>query len=676
MGWLLLFVRFHDCALPTEMMMSRLYRLTFLPALTLALAAGCSSESEGEKGAPLLSLADGCQPLLGGYDCQLPYPSDFFRQADPAAPFGYRLVASGAGKLLNSDGSDGDVSAMLPFDGSSRIPTILGLLPSEVTAEGLPALLDNEDKSTSIESATLLLDTKTGKLVPHFTDLDGRTKDPTRQAIVLHPLVSLSPSTRYVVAIQNVKRPDGSPAPAAEGFRRLRDGVTGDPELLSHASRWEADVMSPLEELGVSRASLQLAWDFTTTTGELAMTDMLRVRQLTLAWLESNTPEIVVESVKDHESGEVWREIKGRVKGPLFLVAQDPGNPLFRDDSGQVVENGVASFPFTVQVPFSIRNSDEPGHALAYAHGFFGSRAEAEGTSARKIAERVEAVVFGIDWWGMSKDDVGTVIGMIANDPANTGAFTDRVHQAMVNWMTMTAAIREVFPTLPELQRPAGHPDEGKPFYDDSEVFFFGASQGHILGGTLAALDPNLSRIVLNVGGAGLSHMMARSRPFAPFMGFIAMSFKDMLDQQKFAASLQVPLDRIDPATYAPLVLSSPLPGSHPERRVLMQVGLGDVQVPNLASFLHARLLGIGQLEESTHPIFDVPQVSAPQSSAVSVFDFGVDLEEVYVRAAPAGKDNVVHEALRVAEPALEQMKRFFDDGSIIHPCEGPCVLK
>jgi hypothetical protein len=48
------------------------------PALALAaLALAC-----GPKPLPPLSLPDGCQPLLGGADCFMPYPSDFFKNGD------------------------------------------------------------------------------------------------------------------------------------------------------------------------------------------------------------------------------------------------------------------------------------------------------------------------------------------------------------------------------------------------------------------------------------------------------------------------------------------------------------------------------------------------------------------------------------------------------------------
>ena len=83
---------------------------------------------------------------------------------------------------------------------------------------------------------------------------------------------------------------------------------------------------------------------------------------------------------------------------------------------------------------------------------------------------------------------------------------------------------------------------------------------GHILGGILTALHPRLERAVMQVGGAGLSHMMFRALPFERFLFLMDFSLPDPLDQQKFSAMVQRHFDRIDPAFYAPWVLDEELP--------------------------------------------------------------------------------------------------------------------
>jgi hypothetical protein len=236
----------------------------------------------------------------------------------------------------------------------------------------------------------------------------------------------------------------------------------------------------------------------------------------------------------------------------------------------------------------------------------------------------------------------------------------------MANWLVMTAAIRVSMPTL-------------APFvgtYDPGVVHYFGASEGHILGGTLAALNPDFSRIVLNVGGAGLSHMMFRSQAFQSLLAAIAIKQRDSLNQRKLAATMQPLLDRIDPATYAPHVLGDKLPGSPADRRICMQTGIGDITVPNLAAFMHARHLGLAEIVPTAQTIFGVQPVSAPAlSSAITVFDFGIDPHVYELPSPPIDKDPV-HEALRVRGTALAQMNQFYADGTIINPCGGPCSAK
>ena len=101
------------------------------------------------------------------------------------------------------------------------------------------------------------------------------------------------------------------------------------------------------------------------------------------------------------------------------------------------------------------------------------------------------------NWSGMTIDDGAYVLGKLASDPANTAQFVPRVYQAMVNQLVFTHAARAVARTQ------AGQFDGGSPMWHD-DIEFFGISQGHILGGVIAALSPEFTRTVLHVGGAGL----------------------------------------------------------------------------------------------------------------------------------------------------------------------------
>jgi hypothetical protein len=662
----------------------------------LLSTVGCSSSSPspapggaaGSSGVAPLALKDGCNPLLAGADCFLPYPSDVFRVADATLPSGFRVETPGASKMKAGRGGSADPSEWRPMDGFSKMPPIVALLGGPVSTTGLSGLMDPPAATMAATSPTLLIDAATGALIPHFADVDPREEDPSKQALVIHPLVGLKEKTRYVVALHGVKGPDGTAAPAPEGFRRLRDKVTGDPELTALAGRYEADVFDVTTKAGVARGDLQLAWDFTTGSDEHVSADMLKVRELTLAWLAQNQPVVTVTEVKEAPSADLWRTIKGNVQIPLFLeAAPSPSTDpkLFRDGAGLVAQNGTATVDFVVNVPISVRDQAGPGRVLGFGHGFFGTTDEVSSGSTVTIEKTLSAVTIGINWWGMSNPDQGIVANQLAGDPGLVFNFTDRVHQAMANWIVVMAAVRGKMKDAPAFHRPMSGPgvdpmgaNAGALVYDDATLNFLGISQGHILAGTLAAVHPTIDRFTLNVGGAGLSTMMFRAAPFTPFLLILSSStsLPSKLDQQKFAAAAQRHFDRVDPGFWASYVLQNKLPGSPADRRVLQQAGIGDSQVPNEGSFLHARLLGIPQIVPSKREVFGLETKMAPvDGSAFTLWDFGVD--DSFYEIATAPKGTVVHDKLRVDPAAMAQMDAFFrKDSQITNPCGGVCVAK
>ena len=634
--------------------------------LLAPLAWGC-----GDNDQPL-RLAEGCQPLLAGHHCGLPYPSDYFRVEDPDTATGWRIAPAGAARLETDQGASADVHGAGVHDGFSHIPTIVAVLPDEVSDAGLTRLTGDLAASLADDARTLLV-AEDGTRVPHYVDLDPRAVAADRQAIVIHPAVALEPSTRYLVALRRIERPGGGTADPAEGFRRLRDGeAAGEPALEALVPHYEEAIFPLLEAQGWARDELQLAWDFTVGSQEAPVTDMLRVRELTLAWLADNQPVIeITEEVEDPQDG-IWRRVRGTMTGPLFLTSDDPDGLLARDGAGQVELAGTATFRFRAVVPSSLRDATGPGMALAYGHGFFGNTGELEGSGARVIAGELGAVLLGIEWAGMSSDDLASVLLDLSGEPARAIEFADRVHQGMANWIVFASAI-DLLANQPALQR-----EGGEPLHDAAAPLgYLGISQGHILGGTMTALNPFIERIGLNVGGAGFTHMMFRARPFSSFLLLIDGALPDPLDQQMFVASLQVAFDRFDPASYARFLAvgGEPLPGVPAGRPLLIQAGLGDLSVPNLGTFLHARLLRVPYTVPSPAEPFGLEPVEPPVEGggALTLWDFGVDVEAAYDVAEPPEADNEVHEGVRVAPTAIEQLRRLYEDGVIVHPCEGAC---
>jgi hypothetical protein len=641
---------------------------------------------------PPLALDAGCNPLFAGADCFLPYPTDFFRVADPTSPTGYWIKTTGAAKLVTASGIDADMTDFRPLDGYSHLPVVVGWLPQAISDAGFVGLLDDAAESTQPQSAILLIDTSTGAAVPHWVDLDPRASRPDRQAILLHPLSALKYATRYVVVLHGVLTATGDVATPPEGFRRLRDQqTTGDPVLAPLQSHYDQAIFSVIADAGVPRAQTQLAWDFTTGDEGQADGDMLRVRELTLAWLSQNTPVAVLTADNEDGGALSWRQVQGVVTGPSFLTGDLPGAQLFRNDAGEVVQNGLKTFTFTANVPVTVQDQFGPGRTVSYGHGFFGSQAEVTEPDTMQIAYALRSVFICIDWLGMSTPDAALIGTNMVHAPSQALSALERVPQAMANWIVLEAALRGPLhspglfgPTA--FQRPSSGPgtsigpdggsNAGQLVYDGATTNFLGISQGAILGATLASLSPDFSQIGLNVGGAGFTQLMTRSHDFEYFLLLLAGPFPDGLDQQKFVSTMQPMFDRVDPATYAPYVLQAPLPGS-PPRQVLQQNGLGDPEVPNLGTFLASRMLGVVEMSPNDFPVFGLDQRPPPVGgAALTLWDYGLDLEAVYGLAIPASlTGDPIHTDLRMQPAVLAQLDAFFEvNAGIIDPCGGmPC---
>ena len=650
------------------------------------LTSGLSSCSP-----PALDIPAGCSPLGAGLDCGVPYPSDFFLVDDASMPTGKRVDFSGAGELLASGGFSADVFETWAPDGFSPVTPVVTSFGVAVDPASVPGFFDDPGATLADGAPTALIEADTGRRVPHHIDIDPRATDDTRRALTLRPLERLRPRTRYVVALSGLKSADGADVAPLEGFRRLRDGLTGnDPALAALVPHFDAEVFPVAEGVGLARSSLQLAWDFTTGSDERTVSDMLQARAAALAALEATPPVVSVEAffegdevtlaVDDHAEL-TWRVIYGSVTAPKVVVEDEPGTPLLRDAEGRPIAVGTLEVPFIAVVPARVRD-EGAGAPILFGHGFFGSRDELEGFAARNIMNSVGGVGFAIDWQGMSDNDIGRVVSTVGGEVSKSIDFAERVVQAVVNWHALSRAIESgvIFEHDAFTRDTSPGSVERVPVVDvERPMGFIGISMGHILGGTMTALNPDVRRVTLQVGGAGFSTMMFRARPFTRFLFLMDYSMPDALDQQKLHAHMQSQLDRVDPANYARFLLDDEVmegPSNAPgERRVLLQMGVGDSQVPNVGTELHARALGVPRVAGSAKEVFGIDEVEAPHAgSGLFVYDFGVDAA-FYETASPADVGNPVHEAVRRSPEALHQLDEFFASGTIINPCEGTCAV-
>jgi hypothetical protein len=630
---------------------------SFLFVALIASILACAEDVENG-----LNLDPSCQPLLAGVDCLLPYPSDFFLIDDATLPSGRRIEVTGSAKMFDIEGTSADVFDFRVADGFSSIPSLVFVLPERPSLENAPGLRSHDGRLPSVSDATLIIDAKTSSLIAHYTDVDPEFEADSRQAIMLRTRTRLKPQNRYIVVVHKLKSKLGSLIGPPEGFRRFRDKYP-DQSLTVQQDRFNRDIFPVIEKLGIARSTIQLAWDFTTGSESHLNRDLFSIRDQTVAWLKSNAPQITITSTLADSDGRIETIIRGVITGPLFLEEDRAGALLNYDSSGKIAINGGTKIPFLARIPKSILTSSTPGSAFGFGHGLFGTRNEAQGGLAAKLASQGRAVVFAIDWVGMSRGDVLLITDDLVSNPYRVLRFTDRAHQSLANWFVMSHAIRKQMGELDVFRRP----NRDEALFEAAHLEFIGVSMGHILAGSLAAVAPKIRRVILNVGGAGFTHIVARSRAFAPFMHLMDTPIPDPLDRQKFISTLQTQFDRIDAASYANELKA------RDEVRVLMQIGLGDTTVPNLASFLHARLLQLKLLRPTPIALAGLDQVEGPYpGSALALYDFGID-PSVYDPAKPNLPKNEAHDAVRGLEAALAQMKDFFAEGIVRHHCDGPC---
>ncbi|MEZ4428688.1 MAG: hypothetical protein R3A51_13480 [Nannocystaceae bacterium] len=624
---------------------------------------------------PPADIPEGCNPVAYQIDCMLPYPSDVFLVPDGTSPSGMRVELTEIAEPTTEDGDSINPMVHHPADGFPGHMPILALLPMGVDKDDLLFHTDNPELSLGPDNTTTLLDAETGEPVPHWAELDAMTSDPSRQVLLVRSYVPLEPERRYIVALHGLHDASGGLIEPPLGFAHVALGEVEDhPVLAPLAARYEDEVFPPLESFGLARDELQLAWDFTVSSEQRNMQDMLSIRDHVLAAIDQVPPAVTIDKVIYDHNDHIAMRVEGKIEVPLYLEEDKPMARLWRNGSGKVVANGTHKVEFTLQVPYSAF-PDAPGFTparlLQYGHGFFGSREEINyGSFMRGFSDEQRYITAAVDWVGMAEEDQIEVVKTINTDPSAMFTFTDRLHQSFANQLALTVALKTTMAKVPELTM------FGQLLYDVDQVYWYGISQGSIFGVTLMSLSPEFERGVLGVGGAPYSLMMTRSATFSDLFEIAKAAIgDDPIAIQKFIALSQHTLDFVDPITYARHLIREPLPMS-PDRKVLFQFGIGDHSVNNLASDVLARAAGTPVLQPSPWEIYGTEKVNAPvDDTAVTVIDFMLDfIPGIDAKLPTEDEKNDVHESVRHNPGAKMQIDAFLRPGGVIeHFCDGPC---
>lgn len=623
-------------------------------------AAGCGADEACVGGVceavGRAEIEAGCHPLgdpQGRGQCVYPWPSNYYTQPDAASATGLR-VALPADLLPKNDSQ-----AAFPADelvnvwpGFSPNAQIRFALATPCDADALPGI-DDIGRSLLEESPIVLVRASTGERWPFFAEVDARAEPGEPQTIFIRPMRRLEFGERYVVAVHNLRDESGDLIEPTPLFRALRDELPTDvPQLEGERERY-AEIFAALEQAQVDRKTLQLAWEFTTNTEEALQRDFVAMAPQIVARAEAGDLGYTIEEVIEDPMADVPLTIRGTFKVPSCLAGDAETGSLFqRDGEGAPDCSGTAEARMWIAVPKSVYESQTPVQAVLWGHGLLGT-----GESAIDVADKAGGmIVAGTDFWGLSEDDILTFITMFGSNFAGARTVSDRLLQAAANFTTLGYLLQGELAQDPALAQ----------FLDPSAVHYVGGSQGGIMGGTVAAMSPQLQRAVLVVGGANYSLMVWRSTAFMQLDEVWTGSQPKAQDREFLMALYQSVFDLTDPLTYARQTEET-------DDRLLLIESIGDTAVPNISTEMMARSYGLKMATPPIYPVWgleDAPPL-LEGSALLQVDTKPASLPPV--ENLPAPDDNGAHGSA-VDDPAVQAiLELFLAKGIVDNQCEGAC---
>jgi len=259
----------------------------------------------------------------------LPYPSVHLMTEDPSTASGWRLAFPEDTLPVSEGGTPLDTNRLNRLDGFSPVNTSVVLLPhAEIDATTLPSV---HDLAGSVEatSSVQIIDLESGERLPCFAELDAHPQctGPADRTLLIRPMRAMAFATHHAVVITDaVRDTSGDPVAAPERFAALRDGGDVHPGLCASIDHYEA-LFARLQELGIARQDLVLAWDFWTASEESIHAPLDRIIEAgreALPAEPTHDPEYAVDWISDTDEGHyvndhIWRVAQGSYQLPNYL---------------------------------------------------------------------------------------------------------------------------------------------------------------------------------------------------------------------------------------------------------------------------------------------------------------------------------------------------------------------
>lgn len=610
--------------------------------------------------------ADRCD-FLDTSVCLYPWPNNLYLDRDKSTASGWRVDLDPASMPKNIEGVGIDPTDHNRNDGFS---------PGQAITLHIPGL-DNQaafDRSKIVpiddpgdyrrkKQPVVVINAKTRKRHPVFAEMDANPESDSDRNLIIRPLENWEEGQRYIVALRKLKRANGKQIKAPSAFKVYRDKlITKQPAVEKRRHYFEKRIFKKIRKAKkLGRHHLYMAWDFTVASAESLSERALSMRDDAFAQLgdnnlkdgtvEGSSPSYTITQTFEDPQAEILRRVEGTIDDVPCYLDEDgcpPGAAFMYDSKKATTPTWNPSYtvdvPFECNIPNSIdtNGSVDPARPVVYGHGLLGNRTQAHSGWARDQANTDNLAFCAVNWDGFSDEDVIPVILPGLGDVTGLSKTFDRTQQGFVNMMMLGRLLLHdsgladdpalMYDATAEVFEDEGGGSAYESVLDHDNVYYYGNSQGGIMGGAITALAPDFHQSVLGVPGMNYSTLLRRSVDFDQFAELPVLGLYDNypneLERPLLLGLMQMLWDRGEANGYAHHMTDDPYPNT-PEHHVLMHVAIGDHQVANITAEIEARTIGAKvvqpALDPGRHwqpdPFFRIPSIgSFPYTGAALVY--------------------------------------------------------
>ena len=219
---------------------------------------------------------------------------------------------------------------------------------------------------------------------------------------------------------------------------------------------------------------------------------------------------------------------------------------------------------------------------------------------------------------GMSDVDVPNV-ALALNDGNNGHLIFDVLVQGMMNHIALVQIARGPMATH------AVHEDRAAPRSSiRASVYYYGISQGGIMGTTVCAIDPVIKRCVVQVAAINYSLLLERSRDWPTYRTTLIGAYDDPLVVALMINLMQQEWDRTEPTAVGRHDRRRRLPGHAAPSRCSCSSASPTTRSRTSAASTQARTMGLPVITPSPYVPFGAQSDGGSGQSGMVIYDFGL----------------------------------------------------